>query len=807
MAFKTLEELQEYNKKSHESIFGKMRIQQEKVLDINGLSYFERITAISQPHKVFKLDWSSYGSIDFADTFLPNVNGYKATALWMYDGAELFKDLQISNKKTMSLSNDKKLINIVSYTYPKGVLAEKQKNTVSVGAHEICTFIEVNKDNSIDIHFKFGDNFKEFLDDYFNDIDKFVSISSLENKTYKTTIQKFQKFFNRKLVHYNMMQYILETLGVEISEVNLKKRLIQEVVWLNIKNKNINKDKKSKLSNIFFGEKVKLKIIGKRLKARHKLTITIGFKIKDKIVYPQDLKKYQFEITPKDNKAETPYFKIPFEWYDEAKEYYDYSDYKTKIKEEDILQITVKIEVKKKEIFLEDNEILVPNSYHRNYEELIGLFKKNTWKAEKDRKENYENYFISLNKKIEKLVVDFENFIYQSDDLKLNQIENRIKKDAKQLWLLAVNQSQSGNLDDRPLYWARNKMQATLKRHPLFKNDIDLERSIVTKDSELDKIIILFEKLSRNYTGIDFSKGKPNPDKVAQAEKQLQDAKNLPSTTQEEITVRENAINEAETNLEKAKKVYKILITGFDPFFLNQFDNKEIEPYGPNILQSNPSGCVALNLHNQTLANGFIQTMIVPVRYTDFDSDTNHFSKKGGKGIIERYIGEKYIDKVDMIITISQAGPGDYHIDVFATATRGGFNDNMDYVRENGSKSISDSAPETIVTTLNEMFVKSPSKAKYEGYYNKKSYSYSRNSTINDYPKKKIYNGPGGNYLSNEIFYRVANLRQNKRPKLQTGHFHISKLQKDQGQDFVNYKMNQSLEIIKTVIKNGIKGL
>ncbi|GEM_PF-6747162 len=32
-----------------------------------------------------------------------------------------------------------------------------------------------------------------------------------------------------------------------------------------------------------------------------------------------------------------------------------------------------------------------------------------------------------------------------------------------------------------------------------------------------------------------------------------------------------------------------------------------------------------------------------------------------------------------MIITISQSLPNQYHIDIFATGTRGGFNDNMDY--------------------------------------------------------------------------------------------------------------------------------
>jgi len=169
-----------------------------------------------------------------------------------------------------------------------------------------------------------------------------------------------------------------------------------------------------------------------------------------------------------------------------------------------------------------------------------------------------------------------------------------------------------------------------------------------------------------------------------------------------------------------------------------------------------------------------------------------------------------------MIITISQAGANDYHIDVFATATRGGFNDNMDYIRKDESKSISDTEPETIITTLNDGFI--IGKTEFNGKYfetKKDEYDFykygiiskQRNSTKLDFPKKLVYSGPGGNYLSNEIFYRVARLREGNRPELQTGHFHISKLQTSQGQDFSNKKMKLSLDDIILSITKGIKGL
>jgi len=169
-----------------------------------------------------------------------------------------------------------------------------------------------------------------------------------------------------------------------------------------------------------------------------------------------------------------------------------------------------------------------------------------------------------------------------------------------------------------------------------------------------------------------------------------------------------------------------------------------------------------------------------------------------------------------MIITISQAGANDYHIDVFATATRGGFNDNMDFVRKDESKSISDTEPETIVTTLNDGFIigKTEFNGKYFETKKDKEYFYrygikskQKNSSKLVFPKTSVYSGPGGNYLSNEIFYRVARLREAKKPELQTGHFHISKLQEYQEEDFSNNIMKLSLDEIILSITKGINGL
>jgi hypothetical protein len=295
-------------------------------------------------------------------------------------------------------------------------------------------------------------------------------------------------------------------------------------------------------------------------------------------------------------------------------------------------------------------------------------------------------------------------------------------------------------------------MQTWLKRNPLFKDQIDIEKSLAKKGTELDNIIILFEELSRNYTGINFS---------------------------------------------KVGNKKKVLITGFDPFLLNSFDHKYSKYY--NVLQSNPSGVVALSLNNDNTLGASIQTMIFPVRYLDFDS-SNKPTKGIGEGVVEKYI-KPLVSEVDAIITISQALPNEYNIDVFGTLTRGGGDENLNYTRENLSKAISTDL-EWIKTTLNSGFT-DIKEVKYEWLYDEKD------GEINP-PKDgvKINEGSGSNYLSNEIFYRVGKMRTKLRPKLETGHFHISKIQDERiGEDLNPLEIKEVLAVVRKSLNKGIKKL
>lgn len=560
---------------------------------------------------------------------------------------------------------------------------------------------------------------------------------------------------------------------VPIQDVYTMHPNVEKVEFVDDKGNILNQNTK----DFYYGRKIKIRVITKNAKNGDLLYVTLKgiTKSKNQKFDLMNSSDYRWSGKPIfDNQYETPLFEFNTNWYSDDFEYYNYDEHKTKIKEEDLNEFYVHAIVDASSVYLPvKGERLKPVSYKRNYEELIGLFNTDNTGA-KDLLTNYENKFIDSVKDFKTIVDDFSEYINEDNrDLTIDQIRTQVLSSAKKLWDEAVWQVQGHNLttknkdpktgeektevtkvqallDDRPLYWARLAMQVILKRHPVFEKDIDLEKSIVKKGTELEKIIHVFEEKSRNYIGIDFSKA-------------------------------------------GGKK--KVLITGFDPFILNQFDNPD---FVGNILQSNPSGCVALSLNEINIGNCYIQTMIVPVRYTDFDGNQDN-AKGQGEGIIEKYI-KPWINQVDMIITISQYRPKENVIDMFGTSRRGGFNDNENFIRENGSQAVSTKF-EWIQTTLPKTFSNAPF-VKFNWKFDNVSHP------ENTVPKSEqiLNEGSGGDYLSNEIFYRVGKMRSEIRPTLATGHFHIEKLQEAK-QDLKVSEIERLLSIVKKGIEEGIKGI
>jgi len=173
---------------------------------------FESLVENSQPHEVFKNDWNTFYSLDFADTFLPKTNGYTAKGVYFYDGAELFDGIKKSPRKNLELSSSDKLISLINYSYPKGVQAENKKTLVQPAKHEVCTFIEVKQNDDVEVSFKFGDNFSTFL------VQQKLSPSTIEDNVYSTDVNSFRKHFNKELTHDSMMRFLLEKIGVDKSK-------------------------------------------------------------------------------------------------------------------------------------------------------------------------------------------------------------------------------------------------------------------------------------------------------------------------------------------------------------------------------------------------------------------------------------------------------------------------------------------------------------------------------------------------------------------------------------------------------------
>ncbi|OEJ98661.1 hypothetical protein A8C32_05530 [Flavivirga aquatica] len=546
--------------------------------------------------------------------------------------------------------------------------------------------------------------------------------------------------------------------------------------------------KGGKATNFIYGKKFKIKIFTKEIEDDTKIDLSLKGKTKSKNQDFFGIDKLVWSLKVKGNECETELFILPMFWYSE--EFETYKNHKTIIESDDLNSFHVEVVLNGKTAYLPKKENwLKPIAYRRNYEEYLGLYKYEDLTAPhsktKDLVDNYENKYISKNPEILTLVKAFSDFLNQ-EDLKIEGeqgIKNQVKTDAKKLWKLSIKQVQEGELDDRPLYWARNKMQVRLKRHPLFENDINFEESLVNSGSVLNDIIISFEELSRNYKGVYFS----------------------------------------------GKSDKKLLITGFDPFVLDPTK-------GGNPLQSNPSGVNALALHGKTIGDYYIQTFIAPVRYKDFDEF------KDGKGIIEKFV-TPFISKADMIITASQGGVFRFDIDRFPAKNRGGFADNMHWGSGNDDnksyfKQLTIGGKEFYETTLPYKKivpdVNNPSDA-FWIYFNQtfeavgKDYpedhiqgtqliedisdgTSENNCIINNLKELQSLQsikGSGSNYLSNEIYYRVAKLRAEMKPNLQTGHLHVPLTQ--YGRSFsdsrgnivtidINSKMGELIDKIREII-------
>jgi pyrrolidone-carboxylate peptidase len=287
----------------------------------------------------------------------------------------------------------------------------------------------------------------------------------------------------------------------------------------------------------------------------------------------------------------------------------------------------------------------------------------------------------------------------------------------RQLWNAATAAARAGKTDDRPLYWARVQLTRTIRQaQPRFG---------LTEDQRA-ALIDTLDKASRGMTTAQF-RGPAG-----------------------------------------AKR---IVISGFDPFGL------DLEEYGET-RATNPSGAAALALDGRTLANGAlrgtVESVVFPVAFDAFDA-----------GIVENFF-RPYLSgprHADMIMTISMGASGEYKVEQYAGRSRGaGFSDDRDVTPSRpgappgiaaGPQFIQGRLPGSVRGTLGEHAPTPGETTVTEIPAGKKS---AVTSTSGPTPGSTAVSGSGGDYLSNEIFYRVGLLTLTAGSKIPFGHLHVPML-------------------------------
>jgi len=309
---------------------------------------------------------------------------------------------------------------------------------------------------------------------------------------------------------------------------------------------------------------------------------------------------------------------------------------------------------------------------------------------------------------------ELENFAHQINQAKsLTALTQHVLRYGTKRWQNGVEQfNNSGDFDDRVLYWSRLEMSKLVKLSPVYASLLPTQQQ---------DILWKLELLTRGQQDIKFDKG---------------------------------------TNK-------KILVTGFDPFFLDR-----------NIDQSNPSGVAALALDDLVInfegKSAEIETLIVPVRFADFD-----------QGMIEALLSP-YYDQVDMIVTISM-GRENFDLERFPGLRRSAkAPDNANIYTGADQKT-------PLVPQLNGKPLTSPEFVEFSlpvaamqkaiGHYkindNKKITTLVGHRTAKNLVElatETSVQGSGGGYLSNEISYRSIVLRNKLNVNLPVGHIHTPRI-------------------------------
>lgn len=223
--------------------------------------------------------------------------------------------------------------------------------------------------------------------------------------------------------------------------------------------------------------------------------------------------------------------------------------------------------------------------------------------------------------------------------------------------------------------------------------------------------------------------------------------------------------------------VRKILVTGFDPFTLDA-----------DIRIGNPSGANALTLDGRRwIVNGKtyeIQTVVFPVRYTDFDEN-----------MVENALAPHYRpgpQRADLVMTASQGRVGIFDLEVFNGRRRSvssiGDNNNLWGGGTTSAPVVSPSmppGPEWLTASLPFARMNQADVAPFRTRINTSVLEIPAGESApvrrpdGPTPGSIASEGAGGGYLSNEVAYRNTLQRDLLDPSMPAGHLHVPVLSFD----------------------------
>ncbi len=336
-----------------------------------------------------------------------------------------------------------------------------------------------------------------------------------------------------------------------------------------------------------------------------------------------------------------------------------------------------------------------------------------------------------------------------------------LRERGEKLWKLGYEFVQGGKEDDRILYFSRLEAMAVLR---------DVQNRNLTRLTENQ--LNIFEYTSRGLT-----------------------------TT-----------NGSDARIAFAGEPHKVVVTGFDPFLLPD--------YG---LISNSSGIIALSLNGKEFMEGNpqknfkIRTTVLPVRFRDFGT-----SGTNSDGLIEKIMKDA-VNICDLIMTCSWTPDDKFNIDRFAARYRtnttpdnerilshinhplGMDINQVPYYLESTlpytpvgvvkvpdvnpgtfkNRKVTGPSPGTQPTTyliINQSFslaLQNPPNCTDRGVGSINTPEAYEKTGRNPAICGELTSGSGGNYLSNEIFYRTARIRLQSNPSFPTGHLHVPTVELD----------------------------